>query len=68
MMTLQMRTEKARVVVMPAKTARGTVTTKRKGTTKAYTGFISAIVPMVCEIATFFLDVFFFGVFFAAES
>jgi hypothetical protein len=30
-----MRTEKAIVVVIPANTAKGTVTTKRKGTTKA---------------------------------
>jgi hypothetical protein len=34
-----MRTEKARVVVMPAKMASGRVTTQRKGTMSPYTGF-----------------------------
>jgi hypothetical protein len=42
-MTRMMRTEKARVEVMPAQIARGTVTTKRKGTIKAYTGLSRAM-------------------------
>jgi hypothetical protein len=42
-----MRTEKAIVVVIPAKTASGTVTTNRKGMTKAYTGLRIAILMVL---------------------
>jgi hypothetical protein len=47
-MTRNKSTEKARVVVMPAKIARGKVTTHRKGTINPYTGLGTGISRSSC--------------------